>query len=497
MERSSGILMHISSLPSPYGIGTMGASAYQFVDFLKATGTRIWQILPIGETGYADSPFQSFSTYAGNPYFIDLDRLKDEGLLNEADLSQLHCGKDIEAVDFAYLHQTRCKILRTAYERADTSLKDSAADFSDKTHWLFDYALFRSLKDRFGGRPWSDWPDDAIRFRKPEAVARYAGEMEKDIAFYSFVQYLFFKQWFALKVYANKNGITIFGDMPIYVAMDSADTWAEPRLFELDEQRRPACVAGVPPDYFSQDGQLWGNPIYKWRVHKKTGYAWWIRRMRAMSDYFDMMRIDHFIGFANYYAVPWGAPTAKYGKLHKGPGRALFEALSREISSFPIVAEDLGAVTSRVKRLLKQCAYPGMKVLLFAFDSGETNAHLPHRITQSTVVYTGTHDNDTARGWWQKADDAERRFAADYLKINQDADICKALIEAAFACDADTAVIPMQDHLRLGSDARMNMPGTAGANWRWRMRPGQLTDILKEEILSLNKKFARTGDTSL
>lgn len=496
MQRSSGILMHISSLPSPYGIGTLGREAYQFVDFLRQTGTTIWQVLPIGPTSYGDSPYQSFSTFAGNPYFIDLDMLNEDGILKASDYAHLDPEKDADAVDYESLYLTRHAVLRSAFKNAYPKLKESVEAFSAQRPWLFDYALFSALKDRFGGKAWSEWPDDAIRFREPGAMAAYASELSEDIAFHSFVQYLFFRQWSALKAYANQNGVLIFGDMPIYVAMDSADTWAEPELFLLDEHRRPLCVAGVPPDYFTEDGQLWGNPIYNWRLHKKTEYAWWIRRMRAMFDYCDIMRVDHFIGFANYYEIPADAPTAKVGKWKNGPGSHFFEVLSREIPSLHIVAEDLGVVTPKVKRLLKGCGYPGMKVLLFAFDSDEKNMHLPHLISPNTVLYTGTHDNDTVLGWWQKAADDVRCFTKRYLGINDGEDIGRVLIEAAYASAADTVVIPMQDHLRLGSVARMNTPGTVGQNWCWRIRPEQLTDALKDDILSINKAFHRTGDTA-
>lgn len=483
--------MHISSLPSPYGIGTMGKEAYHFVDFLAATGTKIWQVLPIGPTSYGDSPYQSFSTFAGNPYFIDLDMLKNEGILSEADYSHLEADKNNQYIDYEYLYHTRHAVLRAAFKRSYAGLKNNVDDFVSNTTWLFDYAFFSALKDMFGGKAWSEWPDDAIRFRQPDAMGRYAAALSEEIAFHSFVQYLFFKQWYALKEYANINGISIFGDMPIYVAMDSADTWAEPHLFELNGQRRPKCVAGVPPDYFTQDGQRWGNPIYNWRTHKKTGYQWWVRRMRAMFDYYDIMRVDHFIGFANYYAIPADAPTARKGKWRNGPGRGLFEVLGREIPSMSIVAEDLGAVTPKVKRLLKVCGYPGMKVLLFAFDSDMKNMHLPHNLAHNTALYTGTHDNDTAIGWWSKATEAQRQFATEYLKIGEGTDICGALIDASFGSDADTAIIPIQDFLRLGNDARMNTPGTVGLNWKWRMLPGQLTEALKDEILCLNKKHGR------
>ncbi len=496
MQRSSGILMHISSLPSPYGIGTLGREAYKFVDFLRESGTKIWQVLPIGPTSYGDSPYQSFSTFAGNPYFIDLDMLKEEGILKESDYAHLNPDKDADAVDYEYLYLTRYAVLRAAFKNAYPMLKARVDAFSAQRPWLFDYAFFSALKDRFGGKAWSEWPNEEIRFREPDAMTKYARALSEDIAFHSFVQYLFFGQWAKLKSYANRNGVLIFGDMPIYVAMDSADTWAEPHLFLLDEQRRPLCVAGVPPDYFTEDGQLWGNPIYNWPLHKKTGYEWWVRRMRAMFDYCDIMRVDHFIGFANYYEIPADAPTAKIGTWRNGPGSYFFQVLSREIPSLRIVAEDLGVVTPKVKRLLKVCGYPGMKVLLFGFDSDEKNMHLPANISPNTVLYTGTHDNDTVAGWWQKAGEAEKSFARAYLNMDDDADVCKALISAAYASCADTVVIPMQDHLRLGSEARMNTPGTVGLNWKWRIRPEQLTDTLKDDILSINKAYHRTGDTT-
>jgi len=493
MKRCSGILMHISSLPSAYGIGTMGQEAYAFVDFLKASGTTVWQMLPIGETGYGDSPFQSVSTFAGNPYFIDLDMLVADGVLAASDIAHLSGVPYEDRVDFAFLRRTRLEVLRTAFGRSYQKLKNDVDEFARHAPWLFDYALFCALKSHFHGKAWNEWPDDAIRLRRREAVERYAVQLRQDIAFYSFVQYLFNKQWFALKSYANRNGVRIFGDMPIYVAMDSADTWAHTELFELDENKKPKSVAGVPPDYFSQNGQLWGNPVYDWRAHRKTGFEWWRQRMAAMAGYFDMLRIDHFIGFACYYAVPADAPTARYGEWRKGPGRALFRAVRRETAALTVVAEDLGAVTPGVKRLLKWCGYPGMRVLQFAFGSDDKNPHLPHHIPCNSVVYTGTHDNDTLSGWWEKAEDSERRFAMRYLDTDE-AHIVGALIEAAYNSAANIAVVPMQDHLRLQTGARMNTPGTVGGNWQWRMRPGQLSDDLKNEILSLNLKSHRTGD---
>lgn len=489
--RGSGVLLHISSLPSPHGIGTLGKAAYAFVDFLKAAGFGIWQVLPIGPTGFGDSPYQSVSTFAGNPYFIDLDLLVRDGLLRAREVAGLARGGDGMRVDYGRVYKTRQRILRKAYKRAYRRMAGSVEAFARDNPWLPDYALFSALKDRFGGRAWSEWPDEAARMRRPGAAARYEALLGADIRFHQFVQYLFFTQWNALKAYASDNGILIFGDMPIYVAMDSADTWATPEAFLLDAERRPVCVAGVPPDYFSEDGQLWGNPLYDWEWHKKEGYGWWTRRMRAMLALFDLVRIDHFIGFANYYAVPAGAKTARDGEWRSGSGIGLFQQLARALPALPIVAEDLGAAMLKVQKLRRECGFAGMKVLGFAFASDETNPHLPHNVSADTVLYTGTHDNDTTLGWWQKAGEGERRFAADYLGLGEDGGICRALIKAAYNSAADMVIIPMQDFLELGSEARMNTPGTVGGNWQWRVLPGQLGGALADELRSLNEAYGR------
>jgi 4-alpha-glucanotransferase len=498
MQRQSGILLHISSLPSPYGIGTMGREAREFVDFLSAAGSGIWQVLPIGPTSYGDSPYQSFSTYAGNPYFIDIDTLLGEGILREGDVYGLPRDKDRQYADYEYLWNTRYAVLRAAYANAYGDLKGEVESFSRKNPWLADYALFSALKDRFGGKAWSEWPEKAIRFREPEAVKYYTKALSEDIRFHEFIQYLFFRQWFALKAYANQKGILIFGDMPIYVAMDSADTWATPEVFLLDGERRPAAVAGVPPDYFTEDGQLWGNPLYDWAYLKKTGYQWWIDRMRAMLRLYDIVRIDHFIGFANYYAVPADAETARHGEWRDGPGKSFFGVLNQAIPNLPIVAEDLGNVTPKVKNLLKYCGFPGMKVLSFALD-----ARTPDCIAPNTVLYTGTHDNDTVLGWWEKIDGDERAYVREYLNKSsnrevlrqgcEEGDICRAMIEAAYNSPAETVIIPIQDFLGLGSEARMNIPGTVGENWKWRLQPQQLTDEIGKYMLDINKKYGRTA----
>ena len=490
-QRTSGILMHISSLPSPYGIGTLGKEAYAFVDMLKSAGFGIWQVLPIGPTSYGDSPYQSFSMYAGNPYFIDLNMLIDDGMLKQSEVEALTKGSNAASVDYEHLYQTRWTILRAAYERAYQDVSDCVQTFANHSPWLPDYALFSALKNHFEGKAWIEWPDDAIRLREQSAVAHYTRLLQDDIRFFTFVQYLFFKQWYALKDYANRSGVAIFGDMPIYVAMDSADTWTTPEAFLLDADRRPRFVAGVPPDYFSQDGQLWGNPLYNWRWHKITHFDWWTQRMRAMLTLFDLVRIDHFIGFANYYAVPAGETTAREGKWHNAPGNSLFETLCRELPDMPIIAEDLGVVTPKVKALLKKCGFPGMQVLTFGFDSDQSNPHLPHNITPQTVLYTGTHDNDTTLGWWQKASEGERCFAADYLGLCSDDDICTTIIKAAYNSVANIVIIPIQDFLCLGSDARMNTPGTVGDNWKWRLLPNPISDVQIANMRELNIQYNR------
>lgn len=481
MQRRGGILLHISSLPSPYGIGTMGKHAYDFVDALKAAGMSVWQVLPIGPTSYGDSPYQSFSTYAGNPYFIDIDMLRASGMLKEDDCRELIPDKDKQYVDYEYLWNTRYRILRAAFSNAYDGIKDNVDAFAEANPWLPEYALFSALKNHFGNKAWSEWPQRDIRIREPEAVEKYKSLLSEDIHFYEFIQYLFFEQWFALKEYANKNGISIFGDMPIYVAMDSVDTWGTPEAFLLDGERNPVSVAGVPPDHFTEDGQLWGNPLYNWKWFKKTNYRWWTERMHAMFDLFDIVRIDHFIGFANYYAVDADAQTARYGKWKNGPGRSLFKVLKRMMPDMRIVAEDLGHVTPKVKRLLKYCGFPGMNVLMY----------VPRHIIQNSVLYTGTHDNDTIIEWWQKKDEGQRDAAEKYLGLTGEYDICEAMIEAAYKSAADLAIIPMQDYLKLGSEARMNIPGTVGNNWKWRMLPGQLTDDVKDYMIGINKKYGR------
>ena len=488
--RQSGILLHITSLPGPEGIGTMGKEAYQFADFLKAADMAIWQVLPISPTGYGESPYQSFSTYAGNPLLIDLALLVEEGLLKPEQQAAQPNRQD--SVDYVAVIAHKEKRLREAFAAAQSKLDDEIAAFVDEqSHWLPDYALFRALKAHFGGGSWLAWPDEAIRHRQPDAMRRYAQQFRDEIAFHSFVQYLFFRQWRTLKEYANGQGIRLFGDMPIYVAMDSSDTWAHPEVFQLDVNLKPLGVAGVPPDYFSRNGQLWGNPLYNWKALKRTGYRWWMERMRAMGEYFDLIRVDHFIGFSKYYDVPYGATTARWGQWRRGPGRAFFDRLNQDVPGLNIVAEDLGAVDNRVRGLLKYCGYPGMKVLCFAFSGEEDNPHLPYHIPRNCVYYTGTHDNDTAMGWWESAASSEKKLARKLLGFQKDDQLCEAMLAGVLQNKANTAILPMQDILCLPTDARMNTPGTLGGNWQWRMKPGVADEELAARLRELNHQYGR------
>ena len=464
--RDSGVLLHITSLPSRGGIGTLGQAAYDFIDFVADSGMTIWQMLPIGPTGYAESPYQSASTFAGNPLMIDLDLLEAEGILPAGSYEPLEWA---EKVDFEAVKAQKSELLQKAFDTSFESMKDELAAFEAEHPWARGYALFRAVKAHFGEVSWMAWPDEDIRLRKPEAVAKYAALLADRVDYYLFEQVLFFRQWARLHDYAREKGIRLMGDMPIYVAEDSADVWLDPELFELDEDCRPIRIAGVPPDYFQADGQRWGNPLYDWKVHQETKYAWWIRRLGALGSMFDILRIDHFIGFANYYAIPSTEPTARVGKYELGPGRKLFTRVQKALPDLTIVAEDLGVVSKRVKKLLAACGYPGMKVLQFAFDSDE-NPDLPKNHVENCVVYTGTHDNNTTAGWWAAASDETKARARKVLGMPEASeDVLPYIIRAAFLSPANTAIVPMQDWLDLGAEARMNFPGTVGGNWDWRM----------------------------
>jgi len=461
--RGSGILMHITSLPGAHGVGTFGKEAFAFVDFLKQAGQSYWQILPLNPTGYGDSPYQSCSAFAGNHYLIDLDTLVEEGLLEEGEVGGIQWNVREDRADFGLLYQSRLKVLRQAYSRFtdDAALDAFCRESSD---WLPDFALFMALKDRNGGAPWYQW-EDGLKFRDPDTLWNVRHQLEADIRFYSFVQYLFFKQWTALRDYAHSNGVKIIGDVPIYVPMDSVEVWSSPELFQLDEKLDPVAVAGCPPDGFSADGQLWGNPLYRWEDHKKDHFRWWIRRLSAAGKLYDVVRLDHFRGFEAYWAVPYGDATAKNGKWVKGPDMDFVNAVKEQLPDLKLIAEDLGFLTQEVLDLRDNSGYPGMKVLEFAFDSREPSEYLPHTYIQNTVCYTGTHDNMTMRQWFETAPLEAVEYAADYMCLNEQEGYVWGTIRSAMSSVSDLCVVQMQDYLNLGGDARMNFPGTTGSNW--------------------------------
>lgn len=492
--RKQGILMPISSIPSAYGIGTFGRASYAFVDFLEKAGQKLWQILPLGPTGYGDSPYQSFSTFAGNPYYIDLELLIEKGYLTKEECDAYDFGDNEHDIDYEKIYFSRFKVLRQAWKRAvdkGLSKKPDYQEFVEKnSYWLEDYALYMAVKNAFGGVCFMEWDED-IRLRKKKALARYREELAEEIDFYRFQQYLFITQWKALKKYANKKGIEIVGDIPIYVAFDSADTWANPKLFQLDEDGKPIGVAGCPPDVFAVTGQLWGNPLYNWKYHKKTGYEWWLRRIAYCYELYDVVRIDHFRGFDEYWFVPYGDPTAENGHWEKGPGYELFETMKKKLGKKKVIAEDLGFMTDSVMKLVKKTGYPGMKILQFAFDAWQDSEYLPHNYSKNCVVYTGTHDNDTTVGWMKQMPAKDVRFAMQYLNVQNKKELTWACIRAAVASCADTAIIPIQDYLELGSEARINVPSTLGTNWRWRMDKDALTKELAKKIRQLAKTYGR------
>ncbi len=492
IRRSSGILMPLSALPSPYGIGTMGAAARDYVDFLAAAGQRWWQLLPVGPTSYGDSPYQSPSTFAGNPYFIDLDLLVKDGLLMQSEIDALSWGDDPERVDYGLLYENRYILLQKATNRGWDRDADKVAAFAaQNAYWLPDYALFMALKRHFDMRCWLEWPDEEVRLRKPAALGKYRTELAEDVRLFTYIQYLFFTQWEALRTYAHERGVGIIGDLPIYVALDSVDVWASPQCFQLDEKGFPTHVAGVPPDYFSEDGQLWGNPLYDYDAMKKDGYGWWIRRVEGASKVYDVIRIDHFRGFESYWSVPYGEKTAKKGKWVKGPGMALVGVLRDWFYSVRFIAEDLGEPSDDVVQLLSDSGFPGMRVLEFAFDSEEPSAYLPHAYTPNCVCYGGTHDNDTVAGWLATAEEKTVEKATAYLGLNKQEGPVWGLIRGGMSSVSNLFVTQMQDYLELGSEARMNTPGIATGNWQWRMRPDAISEELTEKIARLTVLYGR------
>ena len=494
MERASGIILPIFSLPSPYGIGTMGKAARDFVDFLAKTGQTWWQVLPVGPTGYGDSPYQSPSAFAGNPYFVDLDLLVADGLLTQAEVDAPNWGGDPTRVDYGLLYKNRLELLRLACERGWERDAAGVREFEKKNAgWLGDYALFMAAKRCFGMAPWYAWPDEEIRLHAPAAIKRYSVELEADVRLFTYVQYLFFTQWNSLRAYAHARGVRIFGDMPIYVALDSADVWAHPENYQLDECNNPVGVAGVPPDYFSSDGQLWGNPLYDYDAMAANGYAWWQRRVEAAGELYDMVRIDHFRGFARYWSVPAGAATAKDGCWVDGPGIELIDALRRSNPEVKLVAEDLGTPTPEVLELLLASGLPGMKVLQFAFDGREDNEHLPHGIPQNCVCYTGTHDNAPLGEWLAEESPECLDLAHRYMGLNDEEGPVWGMVRQGMSSAAMLFFAQMQDYLELGPESRVNTPGIMGGNWSWRLREGQLTDDLARRIASITQLFGRCG----
>ncbi len=496
MKRAAGILLPVSSLPSRYGIGCFSQAAYDFVDWLRGAGQSYWQILPLGPTGYGDSPYQCFSTFAGSPYYIGLDALAEEGLLTRAELEAADFGSDPGAVDYGKLYENRYPLLRLAWSRARE--KDGPplrAFVSENAWWLADYALFMALKGRFGCAPWTAWPSE-LCLRREEALEACRKELAEEIAFQQFLQYRFFKQWNSLRSYANARGVRIIGDLPIYVAMDSADVWADPALFQLDEDNVPTAVAGVPPDGFSPDGQLWGSPLYRWDRHKETGYRWWIRRLWHCFRLYDALRIDHFRGFDAYYAIPRGETTARNGHWEKGPGAGFFRAVREALGERQFIAEDLGYVDDSVRRLVRESGIPGMKVLQFAFDSRDTGTagdYLPHNYPEHCVVYTGTHDNETSAGWLRSIRPSEREAVRAYLcdRYTPDGELFRPFAALALRSRAELCVLPIQDWLGLDNAARINTPSTLGNNWRWRLTGKELTGTLRRELLAVTRRYGR------
>ena len=491
MQRCAGILLPISALPAPYGIGTLGRAAYDFIDFLHHAGQRVWQMLPAGPTGYADSPYQSVSAFAGNPYFIDPDLLKNDGLLTDEEIGG-GWGINPRAVDYGAVYARRPDILRIACRRVLAREPDALDAFrAENAHWLPDYALFMALKWHYGMRPWMKWPNRALVNRAPDALARYRKRLSEDILFFETVQMLFFRQWDALKRYAGARNIRLMGDVPIYTAMDSADVWAHPENYQLDSRGRPTGVAGVPPDYFSRDGQLWGNPLYNWAHMRHSGYSWWIQRLKCAARLYDILRIDHFRGFAGYWRVPYGHRTARDGRWVKGPGLDFTSAVFSQVPELEIVAEDLGVLTPAVRTLLEKTGLPGMKVLEFAF-SGKNNPYLPHLYSENCICYTGTHDNPPVRGWALDEPDCAQK-ARRYCGADDTQPLSQVLIAAGLGSRAKLFIAQMQDWLDLGADCRMNTPGTTEGNWTWRLLPGEADDALAGRIFRLTDAAGRVS----
>ncbi len=488
--RSSGILMPITALPDPYGIGTLGKGAYDFVDYLKLAGQHYWQMLPIGITSFGDSPYQSFSAFAGNPYWIDLETLKKEGLLIEEEL-QGALKPEGQRINYALLFRERYALLKKAHKRVDSVYEQEIALFVEQEkEWLKPFALFMTLKEAHGYRPWYQWAQPYKVAQEGELNA-FALEHAETVSFWYFTQFCFFKHYHALKKYANTAGISLIGDIPIYVAEDSVELWLLSDMFKLDGRHRSLTIAGCPPDAFSTTGQLWGNPIYNWPSMKEKGYPFWVKRLKQSLEVFDLLRIDHFRGFEAYWSIPSGESTAVNGQWIKGPGADLFHVLKKELGELPIIAEDLGFITKEVQVLRDAFDFPGMKVLQFAFDTREESDYLPHNYPENCVVYTGTHDNDTLQGWMLSADPLDVEHAKVYLKLDEEEGYHWGFIRGALSSVAKLAIVPMHDLLGLGSEARINIPSTIGGNWTWRIKPEDLDENIATRLRELTKRYGR------
>lgn len=497
MERNAGVIMHIASLPGKFGIGTFGKEAYDYVEFLLKSGLKYWQILPLGQTGYGDSPYQSFSAFAGNPYFIDFDILNKEGLLHEEEYLNENYGDNVEYIDYGLLFDVKYNVLRRAYNNFknldNLELREEFEKFNEENkEWLDDYSLYMAVKGKFNLVSWQEWDED-IKKREPEAMERYKRELSDEIEFWSFIQFMFFKQWNALKTFANEKGIQIIGDMPIYVAEDSADVWSNPDAYLIySETLKPISVAGCPPDAFSATGQLWGNPLYDWNYMEKNHYKWWIKRVKESLKLYDVLRIDHFRGFESYWEIPYGEETAINGRWVKGPGIKLFNAIKEELGEINVIAEDLGFLTDEVMQFLNETGFPGMKVLQFAFDAREESNYLPHTYINNCIAYTGTHDNDTFRGWFEvTGNKSDIDYCKEYLALTEEEGYNWGFIRGAWSSVSDVSVALMQDFLNLGNETRVNVPSTLGTNWKWRAKEGSYTDELADKIYKYTKMYGR------
>lgn len=493
LNRGAGILMPISALPSPYGIGTLGEESYRFVDMLRQIGCIYWQVLPVGPTSFGDSPYQSFSAFAGNPYFIDLDYLVDEGLLKKEEIIGCDWLEEEDCINYSKIYRHRFLVLRKAFQRSNHEQTDAYIRFCrNNQYWLTDYCFYMALKNHFDNKEWLLW-DEAIRYREEEAIEQYSELLKEDIEFWKFCQFKFKEQWNKLKAYANSRDIQIIGDIPLYVSMDSADVWVNNELFELDESKNPIHVAGVPPDAFSESGQRWGNPLYRWDVMEDNDFSWWRERMKTSASLYDIIRIDHFIGVVNYYSIPAGCPTAITGRWEIGPGKKLTDIIRESIGDAKIIAEDLGELTQNVRDLVTQTGYPGMKILEFGLEGPANHEYLPHNYKSTNIVaYTGTHDNETLTGFLKGKSEEQLKFTYHYFNVRKKEELPYAIIRAVYGSIADVVITQMQDVLLLDNKARMNIPATIGGNWVWRMTKSQYKELKPEKLFEYAYIYARS-----